>query len=113
DETVVLTLGAPTNATLGANTTHTVTIQDNDAQPGISITDVTVTEGSTANFIASISTASGLNVSFTWQTLDGSAAQPGDYTAQSSTTVTILAGATSITLPVTTIDNALNENTES
>ena len=35
DETVVVTLSSPTNATLGANTTHTYTIQDNDAPPTV------------------------------------------------------------------------------
>ena len=40
DETVILTLGAPTGATLGTNTTFTLTIQDNDpvTQPGRSWT---------------------------------------------------------------------------
>ena len=35
DETVVLTLGAPTNAGLGATTAHTATITDNDAEPTV------------------------------------------------------------------------------
>jgi hypothetical protein len=33
DETVVLNLGSPTNATLGSPATHTVTIQDDDVAP--------------------------------------------------------------------------------
>src|SRR5207249_985876 len=35
-ETVVVTLSAPTNATLGTNTTHTYTITDNDPTPVVS-----------------------------------------------------------------------------
>ena len=35
DETVIVTMGAPTNATLGATTVHTVTITDDDAGPGM------------------------------------------------------------------------------
>jgi hypothetical protein len=36
-ETVILTLGTPTNATLGTLTQHTAQIQDNDAMPVVSI----------------------------------------------------------------------------
>ncbi|VAW27719.1 hypothetical protein MNBD_BACTEROID06-309 [hydrothermal vent metagenome] len=35
DETVIITLLNPTNATLGANTEHTYTITDNDSAPSI------------------------------------------------------------------------------
>ena len=35
DETVAVTLSAPSNATLGAQTTHTYTIADDDATPSV------------------------------------------------------------------------------
>ncbi len=35
DETVVVTLGAPSNATLGATTAHTCTIIDDDTTPTV------------------------------------------------------------------------------
>ena len=36
DETVIVTLSGPTNASLGATTVHTYTILDNDATPNVS-----------------------------------------------------------------------------
>jgi hypothetical protein len=45
DETVVVDLSTPTNATLGSQATHCYTIQDNDVAPSFTINDVTVTEG--------------------------------------------------------------------
>src|SRR5262249_27023520 len=38
DETVILGLGPPGNATLGAITTHTITIKDNEQLPSVSFT---------------------------------------------------------------------------
>ena len=35
DETVIVTMGAPTNATQGATTVHTATITDDDAAPTV------------------------------------------------------------------------------
>jgi Calx-beta domain len=40
DETVVLTLGSPTNATLGGTTVHTLTIVDNDSPPSVQAVQV-------------------------------------------------------------------------
>ena len=41
DETVVVTMGAPTNATLGSTTVHTAIIQDNDSA-GVTVAPLTV-----------------------------------------------------------------------
>src|SRR5207247_271650 len=63
DETIQLALSSPTNATLGATTTHTYTILDDDPLPSLSINNVTVTEGNSgttnANFTVTLSAASG------------------------------------------------------
>jgi hypothetical protein len=37
NETVIVTMGAPTNATQGATTVHTATINDNDATPTVDV----------------------------------------------------------------------------
>ena len=60
DETVNLTLGAPTGgATLGALTAAVLTIQDDDTTPGLSISDAAVAEGdvgtTTLTFIVTLS----------------------------------------------------------
>ncbi len=44
NETVILGFGTLTNAVLGGNTTHTITITDDDGAPQISVGDITVTE---------------------------------------------------------------------
>ena len=49
DETVVVTIASPTNATLGAITSHTLTITDDDNPPTVTFAAATasVTEGNT------------------------------------------------------------------
>jgi hypothetical protein len=56
DETVVVDLSAPTNAALGSPTSHTYTIQDDDAAPVFTISDVILVEGnsSTTDFIFTV-----------------------------------------------------------
>src|SRR5690606_31804993 len=111
DETFTVTLSDAQNA---ANGTMSVsgTITDNDLPPSLSIGNVTVTEGDTASVTVTLSGASSFPVTFDWTTSDGSAEEPGDYTAGSGTAVTIAAGDTSATLSVVTIDDALDEAAE-
>ncbi len=54
NETVVLNLGTPTNATFGAITTHTGTITDDDGTPQLSISNVTLTEGNAGQANATV-----------------------------------------------------------
>lgn len=89
NETVVLTLGTPTGATLGAPATHTLTIQDVNTQPTITINDATVVEGSSgtipAPFTITLSGTSASTVTVAYATQDGSASAPNDYASASST----------------------------
>ncbi|MEP1080015.1 Ig-like domain-containing protein [Leptolyngbya sp. PL-A3] len=43
DETIIVTMGVPTNASIGATATHTVTLLDNDVSPGISLSSSSAT----------------------------------------------------------------------
>lgn len=102
NETIIVTLGAPTNATLGATTSHTITIVDDDVY--ISINDVTVLENaSTAVFTISINKTTINNVSVNYSTSNGTAISGTNYTSTSGTLI-LAAGATSATVSIPIID---------
>lgn len=86
----------------------TLTITDDDDPPEFSLSDVTVTEGTAAEFEVSLSEASGYEVEVTYATEDGTAEQPGDY-ATASGTLTFEAGDTAKTVTVTTVDDTVVE----
>jgi hypothetical protein len=113
-ETVLLTLTEATNATLGATTTHTLTLLDDDApvvtiaagddgaEPGTNGT-VTVTRTPTGDLTEA------LDVSYA---VGGNATADSDYTALSGT-VTIPAGQSTATITVEVLDDLLDESEES
>ena len=113
DETIELTLGTPTNAGLGANVTHTVTIVDNDAAPEVSFTAATSNPGEgdgTATITLTLSSISGQDVTIPF-VLSGSAVDPDDYTITASPAI-ISAGDTSVDITVTLISDDLDEDDE-
>jgi hypothetical protein len=81
NETVIVTMGVPTNATQGATTVHTATINDNDASPTVTFTTASQSGAEsvgTFTITAEISAASGLDVTVPF-TLSGTAVDPADY----------------------------------
>ena len=92
---------------------HTATgvIRDDDARPDISIGDVTVTEGATAEFTVELSTTSEKKVTVAWVTQDGTAVARTDY-EHARGTVTIAPGLTTASISVETLDDARDEATE-
>ena len=92
-----------------------VTILDNDAPPQVSVADASVTEGDEgtlkAVFVVSLSGPSGLGVTLSYATADGTARAGLDYQAASGT-VTIPAGATSATIEVDVKGDVIDENDE-
>ncbi|MFC1845442.1 Calx-beta domain-containing protein, partial [Thermodesulfobacteriota bacterium] len=65
DETVIVTMGTPVNATRGTTDEHTVTINDNDVTPTVQFTadsQATAGESGTATITAQLSAVSGRNV---------------------------------------------------
>ena len=112
DETYFVNLNNPVNAGLGVSQ-GVGTIVDNDGTPTLSIDDVSVSEGDgIASFTITLSGASGQDVSVTVATADDTATAGSDYTAVGATVVTIPAGSISVSVPVTILEDALQEPAE-
>jgi hypothetical protein len=102
DETFFMNLSAPVNATILDG--HGLgTILDDDPLPGLSINDVSLTEGNsgtkTAAFTVTLSTESGQAVTVNYATSDGSVTEPDDY-GPAGGTLTFSPGQTSKTVNV-------------
>ena len=80
------------------------TLVNDDAMPNLSINDVALSEGNSGSsnfsFTVSLSSASGLPVTFNIATADGTATAGSDYTSNSLTSQTIPAGSTTFSFPV-------------
>jgi hypothetical protein len=105
DETFAVNLSNPTNATIGDGQ-GIGTIKNDDAAaspPGISINDVTVTEGDTgttdAIFTVTLSAASSSTITVNFATADATATAGSDYQSRSGT-LTFASGETSKTITV-------------
>ena len=108
-ETFKVKLSNPVNATLATDgTLATGTITDNDDPTELSIGDATaVIEGGSALFVVSMG-ASEKQVTVSYETEDGTAEEPGDYTSTSGT-LTFVAGATTKTVTVVTANDTVDE----
>ncbi|MHA7108989.1 Calx-beta domain-containing protein [Sunxiuqinia elliptica] len=115
DETVIVTLSNPVNATLGTNTVHTYTILDDDVAPTI---EFIATSSSGAESVSSkdlqvdLSAVSGLNVSVDYAVTGTATGDGTDYTLANGT-LTISAGSVSDNITIASIINdLLDENDE-
>lgn len=114
-ETVILTMGAPTGAAVGANNTHTTTIADdpNDVPPTVQIDSASSTASAsetagTASIVVSLTPASGRTATVAY-TLTGTATNGADYTVSPASPLSFAAGETSKTVTVTLINDPNNE----
>ncbi|HWS99523.1 MAG TPA: TIGR03790 family protein [Pyrinomonadaceae bacterium] len=104
----------------GAQTTSTavnITVSPPATEtPAISISDVTVTEGNSgvlnAVFSVSLSAASSQTITVKYQTADGAAASPADFTALPQATLTFAPGQTAKTVTVPVKGDLLDEPNE-
>ena len=113
DETFTVALSDPSGATLGTDSTATVTIRDNDVVPEISVADATVTEGGTARVTVSLDRPSSKDITVWWQTADGTAGS-GDYAGSSTPQqIRFRAGETSKTIEIDTLSDLVQEGSES
>ncbi|HEY0074691.1 MAG TPA: Calx-beta domain-containing protein [Abditibacteriaceae bacterium] len=88
NETFLVNLSSPANATIADNQA-TGTILNDDSVPGLSINDVSISEGNSGSkqltFTVTLSKASGQTVSVNYATADGIARSTSDYAAKSGT----------------------------
>ena len=124
DETFVVTLSNPLNATLAGGVDAldaTGTIIDNDDEvpidgfPVLSVADITVVEqpgGSIATFTLNLSNATTIAVSGQVDVAAGTATAGADFVAIANSSFVINAGELSTTVTVDILDDALVEDTE-
>ena len=111
NETFYVDLSGPSGASI-ADGRGVGTITDDDARPGLSIGDVTVSEsGSTADFTVTLSAASGRTVTVDYATRDGTATAGADYTAAIDT-LSFSAGQTTRTISVPVTNDGRDEPNE-
>jgi hypothetical protein len=109
DEQFTVELSNASGEAVIVDSNATVTILDDDPGPSLSIADVSVSEdAANATLTVTQDSPSGLDVTVDYATSDGTATAPDDYVAGSGTAA-IPAGATSATITVPIIDDALDE----
>jgi hypothetical protein len=114
DETVVLTLSNPVNATLGAPNPATLTIVDDDGQPTVQFSAMAYSvdeNGGAATITATLSAASGLTVTVNYATSNGTTLAGSDYVTASGT-LTFSPGLLTRTFAVPITDDSLDESDE-
>src|SRR5439155_363588 len=113
NETIVVTLSSPTNATLGATTAHTYTITDNDNPPTVTLSlsgSPMVEAGGVATVTATLSAPSGQTVTVNLA-FSGTATLTTDYT-RSATSIVIPPGSTNGSITLTAVQDSLDEADE-
>ena len=114
DETFVVNLSSPSNATIADNQ-GVGTIQNDDTRPTLSIGDVTHAEGDAGTtayeFAVTLSGPSATTVTVDWSTADATATAGSDYAAASGT-LTFPAGTTARTITVQVAGDTVHEPTE-
>ena len=116
DETILVTLSDASGAAI-STATGTGTITDDDDPPTVSVAAASVTEGDSGStnltFTATLSAASGKQVTVAWAEGTGGTATSGtDYTAIAGGTLTFAAGTTSQTFNVSVTGDVVDESNE-
>ena len=116
DETILVTLSDASGAAI-STATGTGTITDDDDPPTVSVAAASVTEGDSGStnltFTATLSAASGKQVTVSWAEGTGGTATSGtDYTAITGGTLTFAAGTTSQTFNVSVTGDVVDESNE-
>ena len=109
NETVTVTLSNPSEVTL-SDAVGVLTITDDDNEPSLSIADVTAPDETNVarTLTVTLSSASAKSVTVDYATSDGTATEVSDYVAASDT-LTFAPGETTKTVPITVVQDDLNE----
>src|SRR5207237_3645264 len=110
NETVLVAVSTPTNATLGAIGTHTYTIIDDDPPPTVTLSlsgSPMAEAGGVGTVTATLSGPSGQTVTVDLA-FSGTATLGSDYTS-SGTSIVIPAGSTNGTITLTAVQDSLDE----
>jgi hypothetical protein len=113
-ETIIVTLGAPLNATLDSEDEQTITITDDDSPPTISFSNPTYTQdedGVSATITVTLSGETALDAAVQYASSDGSADAGADYTAVSGP-LAFAPGVVTQTFVVPILDDDLAEGDE-
>ena len=114
-ETFTVSLSSPTNATLGATTTHTYTINDDDSYGSIQLSSAAYSvneNGAAVTITATRTGGSGGTVGVSYGTANGTAAAGSDYTAASGTLSWAAGDTANKTFTVSISNDALDEANE-
>ena len=113
DETFTVALASADSTADTAGATGTVTIEDDEARPRLSIADAMKGEDSSPmTFTVTLSVESAFDVTVQWETADGTATAPDDYTAVAAGTITFAAGEVSKDIEVTLVDDSVHDGDE-
>lgn len=114
DETIVLTMGNPTNADKGSPDLHVITITDNDDPPFVFFTSGSQSQEEDQDIFINLQLSAASSFEITvFYTVTGTASQGEnpDYFITSSP-VTIPPGSTSVSIVATVVDDAMDEDDE-
>ena len=111
-ESFDLVIANPTNATIDKNRARATGIIEIDDLPLLSIANVSASEDAgSLIFVARLSESFSADVSFDYETIAGSASSPSDYISVSDR-ASILAGDTTTEIPISIINDGVNEGDE-
>ncbi|MBU6153781.1 MAG: hypothetical protein KGP28_05720 [Bdellovibrionales bacterium] len=113
NETVILTLGTPANATLGTNSAQTITISDSapaSMRLGWILTNQTSSEGESITIQAALNTPA-TNTITAPISISGTATSGSDYTITPST-ISIPAGSSRASVTISLLGDAISEPVE-
>ena len=109
DETVTITLSNPNNVTVNDGVGE-LTIADDDLAPTLSIADKTIADetGVSSDIVVTLASPSEQTITVDFATSDGTATATNDYVA-SSGTLTFNSGETTKNIPITMVQDAIDE----